>query len=120
MTTVQDTRQTLTMDDISGLADDYNSDPRNRLMQNAVTQRDVNEIALNHRIATEATHTFSTMLDDWSPTQQGASGRCWLFSGLNLFRVDTMGKLNTRKFEYSQSYMMFWTRLSARTSCSKR
>ena len=111
MTTVQDSRQTLTMDDISGLADDYNSDPRNRLMQNTVTQRDVNEVALDRRIVTEATHTFSTVLDDWSPTQQGASGRCWLFSGLNLFRVDTMETLNTRQFEYSQNYMMFWDKV---------
>ena len=60
MTISTDSRQTLTMDDISGLADDYNSDPHNRLMQNTVTQRDVNEVALDHRIATEATHTFST------------------------------------------------------------
>ena len=95
MTTVQDSRQTLTTEDLTGLADDFASDPRNRLMQNTVTQRDVNEVALDRRIVTNATHTFSTVLDNWSPTQQGASGRCWLFSGLNLFRVDSMQNART-------------------------
>ena len=111
MTLLQDGRKSLTREDISTFVDDFNSETRNRLMQNTVTQRDVNEVALDHSIVTGATHTFSTVLDDWTPTQQGASGRCWLFSGLNLFRVDSMKKLNMRQFEYSQSYMMFWDKV---------
>ena len=111
MTLLQDGRKSLTREDISTFVDDFNSETRNRLMQNTVTQRDVNEVALDHGIVTGATHTFSTVLDDWAPTQQGASGRCWLFSGLNLFRVDSMKKLNMRQFEYSQSYMMFWDKV---------
>ncbi len=105
---VLDTPQVSTQLDIAELQNDFAANPRNQLMQNAITQRNVNEIALDRRIVTEASHSFSTMLDDWSPTHQGNSGRCWLFSGLNLFRVDTMKKLGMRKFEFSQNYMMFW------------
>ena len=108
MTTVQDT---LTADHLSALDRDFAGDPRNRLVQNAITQRDVNEIALDHRIATGASRTFSTSLGDWPTTNQGASGRCWLFSGLNLFRVDTMKTLGLKGFEFSQSYMMFWDKV---------
>ena len=111
MTTQTDTNITLTLEHLDGFRDDFASEPRNRLMQNTVTQRDVNEVALDHDIVTNATHTFSTLLDEWAPTQQGNSGRCWLFSGLNLFRVDTMKTLDTRQFEYSQSYMMFWDKV---------
>ena len=111
MTTIHDTGQKLTPEDLAGLSDDFASDPRNRLMQNTVTQRDVNEVALDRRIVTNANHTYSTVLDDWSPTQQGASGRCWLFSGLNLFRVDTMDSLNVKQFEFSQNFMMFWDKI---------
>ena len=109
--TQHETRQQLNAEDISRFVDDFRSDPRNQLMQNAVTQRDVNEVALDHRVVTGATHNFSTLLDEWTPTNQGASGRCWLFSGLNLFRIDTMKKLNVRQFEFSQSYMMFWDKV---------
>ena len=111
MTIQTETNDTLTFEHIAEFRDDFASDPRNRLMQNTVTQRDVNEVALDRDVVTNATHTFSTLLDDWSPTQQGNSGRCWLFSGLNLFRVDTMETLNTRQFEYSQNYMMFWDKV---------
>ena len=111
MTTHTDTNNTLTLEHLDGFRDGFASDPQNRLMQNTVTQRDVNEVALDRQIATEATHTFSTLLDEWATTDQGFSGRCWLFSGLNLFRVDTMNSLNTRRFEYSQSYMMFWDKV---------
>ena len=111
MTTQTETNDTLTLDHIDGFRDGFASDPRYRLMQNTVTQRDVNEVALDHDIVTSASHTFSTLLDEWEPTHQGNSGRCWLFSGLNLFRVDTMKTLNTRQFEYSQNYMMFWDKV---------
>ncbi len=111
MTIQTETNDTLTFERIAEFRDDFASDPRYRLMQNTVTQRDVNEVALDRDVVTNATHTFSTLLDEWTPTQQGNSGRCWLFSGLNLFRVDTMKTLNTRQFEYSQNYMMFWDKV---------
>ena len=105
------TPDTLTPTHLSALDDDYHSTPHYALMQNTVTQRDVNEVALDRRIVTAATHTFSTTLDSWKPTDQGWSGRCWLFSGLNLFRVDSMQNLGVRQFEFSQNYMMFWDKV---------
>ena len=105
------TPNTLTPTHLATLADDYRAAPHVALMQNAVAQRDVNEVALDRRIVTAANHTFSTVLDSWKPTHQGASGRCWLFSGLNLFRADSMQKLGVSQFEFSQSYMMFWDKV---------
>lgn len=111
MTAMQEIEKSLTVGDLSALDDDYHSTPHYALMQNTVTQRDVNEVALDRRIVTAATHTFSTSLDSWKPTDQGWSGRCWLFSGLNLFRVDSMQNLGVRQFEFSQNYMMFWDKV---------
>ncbi|HJO82437.1 MAG: C1 family peptidase [SAR202 cluster bacterium] len=96
---------------LAAMREEYDSDSRNRLMQNAITIHDVDEVALDRNIVTAANHTYSTVLDDWSPTNQGASGRCWLFSGLNLCRFDTMDKMNVKQFEFSQSYMMFWDKV---------
>mgnify|MGYP001225881502 CR=1 FL=1 len=91
--------------------DKYDSNPSNKLIQNVVTQHDVNEIALDRSIVTNATHTFSTVLDDWAVTNQARSGRCWMFAGLNLFRVDSMKALNLKQFEFSQSFVMFWDKI---------
>tara|TARA_Y100000588_G_scaffold68955_1_gene70428 strand:- start:1732 stop:2991 length:1260 start_codon:yes stop_codon:yes gene_type:complete len=80
-------------------------------MQNVVTQRDVNEVALNRGIVTESVHSFSNLLDDWSVTNQARSGRCWMFAGLNMFRVESKDVLNVKEFEFSQNYLMFWDKI---------
>ena len=102
---------TLSTNVLSQFQDKYDSNPSNKLIQNVVTQHDVNEIALDRSIVTNATHTFSTVLDDWAVTNQARSGRCWMFAGLNLFRVDSMKALNLKQFEFSQSFVMFWDKI---------
>ena len=102
---------TLTADSLQDFRSSFESNPSNRLMQNVVTQHDVNDVALDRSIVAEATHSFSTVLDDWSVTNQARTGRCWMFAGLNLFRTDTRKLLNLKQFEFSQSYLMFWDKL---------
>ena len=101
----------LSLDIVSEYRQSFDSDTSKRLVQNAVTQRDVNEIALSHKIVNESPHDFSIVLDDWSVTNQARSGRCWMFAGLNLCRVDTKDVLNVKDFEFSQNYLMFWDKL---------
>ncbi len=96
---------------LTAFREDFAAEPAHRLMQNVVTQHDVNDVALNRRIVTEATHSFSTVLDDWGVTNQARSGRCWMFAGLNLFRAETRNLLNVKEFEFSQNYLMFWDKL---------
>ena len=102
---------TLTANNLQDFRRSFEGNPSNRLMQNVVTQHDVNDVALDRSIVAEATHSFSTVLDDWSVTNQARTGRCWMFAGLNLFRTDTRKLLNLKQFEFSQSYLMFWDKL---------
>ena len=108
---VENTAGVLTPETLQGFRTRFEAEPANRLIQNTVAQRDVNEIALDRNIVTGATHTFSTVLDDWTATNQAKSGRCWLFAGLNLFRAETIKTLNVKQFEFSQNYLMFWDKL---------
>ena len=101
----------LTRNDLTELKANFEAVPSNRLMQNAVAQSDVNEIALDRAIANEMIHTVSNVLDHWDPTDQKMSGRCWLFAGLNQFRVNTMEIMNIRQFEFSQNFLMFWDKI---------
>lgn len=89
----------------------FDSDPSRRLMQNAVTQTAVSDVALNRAVVNSTDHTFSHLLDDWAVTNQKKSGRCWMFAGLNLFRVGAMKQMNLKEFEFSQNYTMFWDKL---------
>ena len=101
----------LTSEQVAEFGDEASRNSSLQLMQNIVTQRDVNEVALNHKIISDATHNFSNVLDDWSVTNQAKSGRCWMFAGLNLFRSEARNILNLKEFEYSQNYVMFWDKL---------
>ncbi len=89
----------------------FRSQPAHQLMQNVVTQHDVNDVALNRNLAADATHSYSNVLDEWGVTNQARSGRCWMFAGLNLFRSETRNLLNVKEFEFSQSYVMFWDKM---------
>src|ERR687896_1617475 len=103
--------RTITPQQLDEFRTAFEATPTNRLMQNVVTQRDVNEVALNRSIVSQAAHSFSNVLDDWSVTNQARSGRCWMFAGLNLFRAGTRNLMNLKQFEFSQSYLMFWDKL---------
>jgi bleomycin hydrolase len=96
---------------VAHLREQFGGNPANRLAQNAVTQVTIDDIALNRSIVTSTDHTFSTVLDEWGVTNQKRSGRCWMFAGLNLFRVGAMKKMGLKGFEFSQSYTMFWDKL---------
>ena len=85
--------------------------PTAQLMQNAVTQNGVDNVALNRQIVTSTDHSFSHVLDDWGVTNQKRSGRCWMFAGLNVFRPAAMKAMNLKNFEFSQNFTLFWDKL---------
>ena len=86
----------------------FANDPATRVAQNAVTNGNLLDVALNRDLVQNIDSSFSIKLDDWKVTNQKSSGRCWLFATLNLFRPGTMKKLNVKNFEFSQSHIHFW------------
>jgi bleomycin hydrolase len=100
--------RTLSAMDTELLRKEFSATPAYRLAQNAVTRVSVDDVALNREVITSTDHSMSTLLDDWKVTNQEHSGRCWLFAGLNLFRVGAKAKMGLKEFEFSQNYAMFW------------
>ena len=86
----------------------FDADPSAKLAQNAVSNNDLLEVALDRDLVQEIDFSFSTKLDKWKVTHQKRSGRCWLFATLNLFRPSTMEKMNVKNFEFSQAHIHFW------------
>ena len=101
----------LNTEQLRTLEADFSAKPGYKIAQNAVTQTTVDDIAMNRSVITNTDHTFSNLLDDWEVTNQKKSGRCWMFAGLNLFRVGAMKKMNLKSFEFSQNYTLFWDKL---------
>lgn len=101
----------LTTKRLAEMRDAFAACPRYVRTQNAVTQTTVDDIALNRSVVTSIDHTFSTVLDDWGATSQKASGRCWMFAGLNLLRAGAMAKMKVKNFEFSQNHTLFWDKI---------
>ncbi|MBB5928747.1 aminopeptidase C [Streptomyces echinatus] len=100
--------RSLTSDQLEAFEKEFAARPANRLMQNAVTQTSVDDVALDRRILTGIDHSVSHHLDDWKVTDQKQSGRCWMFAGLNLLRVGAARELGVKDFEFSQNYLLWW------------
>ena len=101
----------LTHSDIVAFESAYNADPKNLLAMNAVTKVDAREVALNREAYNKVSHTYSNLINTGKATAQGSTGRCWMFAGLNVLRIYAMKKLNSKNFELSQPYLMFWDKL---------
>ena len=100
--------ESVTNKQLKQLRSNFSNDPAAKVAQNAVTNGNLLDIALNRDLVQNIDSTFSIKLDDWKVTNQKSSGRCWLFATLNLFRPGTMKKLNVKDFEFSQSHIHFW------------
>lgn len=92
-------------------ADAFAADPVARIARNAVAKTDVRAVAMNRDAVTRLTHTYSHTVATGKSTSQNSSGRCWMFAGLNLFRMKAAGILGLEDFELSQNHLMFWDKL---------
>ncbi len=101
----------ITSDDLARLRKEFAAHPTAKILQNALTTAELRNVALDHDIVMSTDTSMSHQLDDWKATNQKQSGRCWLFAGLNLFRVGTASALGVKEFEFSQNHAMFFDKL---------
>ena len=100
--------KTITRKQVVELRKEFDTEPSNKVAQNAVTNVQLPDLTLNRDLVQDIDDSFSIKLDDWKVTAQMRSGRCWLFATLNLFRVGAMKKMNLKNFEFSQAHTHFW------------
>jgi len=83
-----------------------------RITRNALTNVELQHIALNWDRYVAIDHTFShCVYPELAATDQYESGRCWIFAGLNLMRIPFCREHNIHTFEFSQSYLFFYDKL---------
>jgi bleomycin hydrolase len=78
---------------------------------NALATNSIDALAKNHANAGELDTYFSVETPKQSITNQQSSGRCWMFSGLNVLRANFAKRTDSLTVEYSQAYLFFWDQL---------
>lgn len=102
---------TLTPEFLAELREGYKMSPTDRACHNAVTNNDVNALALNRGVVRGDDGHFSHRIKSKGITDQKKSGRCWMFAGLNVLRPQVIRDHRMAEFEFSTAYLQFWDKL---------
>ena len=96
---------------LASLREQFDASDANRLAMNAVTAAGIDKVARNYDRARLLQRRFSTTVDNGEVTHQDRSGRCWLFSSLNVARFVAKQNMGLKEFEFSQNYAMYYDKL---------
>jgi bleomycin hydrolase len=91
----------------------FNSNQTNKLIQNSLCSNSLQMITEDREYMQSRDNEFSHTLEpELVVSNQGLSGRCWLFAVLNVMRHELVRKFNlTHDFELSESYLCFYEKL---------
>ncbi len=89
----------------------YQDTPEERALRNAISANDINKLAVKQGVEATYDFYFSDEVPSKGVTDQVQSGRCWLFTGLNVLRADLIERYNLGAFQFSQNYNFFWDQL---------
>lgn len=93
------------------LRDSYKHTPEEKALRNALAGTDIQKLAANADVTTEVDAYFSHRVPTKGITDQQSSGRCWLFSGMNVLRAKMMAEYDLPECEFSQIYCFFYDQL---------
>jgi len=82
-----------------------------RALQNAIAGNAIDDLAKNHQNQRPIDTHFSVETRRQSITDQKQSGRCWMFSGMNVLRSDFSLRTDTLRTDFSQAYLFFYDQL---------
>ena len=88
----------------------FKSEPTNIIVRNAITSVGSILSTIDSSKLNRLDHIFLNSVKKKSikATNQGQSGRCWMFASLNIFRYILINALDLNDFEFSETYLFFW------------
>jgi len=89
----------------------YNSDSKNTIVRHALSRTAISDTLFNSASVAGVTLDFSTEVKTMKVANQKASGRCWIFAGLNLLREIVAKKINVGDFELTQNYISLYDKI---------
>ena len=85
--------------------------PAENAIANAIAANSIDNIAQNRNNAAELDTYFSVETPKQTITDQKSSGRCWMFSGMNVLRANFAKRTDSLRVEFSQAYLFFYDQL---------
>ena len=101
----------ITADMLLKIKESYKATPADRAVKNALAGTSVGVLATNAANAAMMDTHFSDRVATKGITDQKSSGRCWLFTGLNVLRAQMMTKWGLPDLVLSPGYVFFYDQL---------
>ena len=89
----------------------YEGSASDKAIRNALNTTPINVLAASAEKAAMIDTHFSDEVATKGRTNQLSSGRCWLFTGLNVLRARMIEKHDLGVFTFSQNYLFFYDQL---------
>lgn len=96
---------------MSRLRSSFKNEASDKAIRNALRGTDIDVLATSADNKNLYDNTFSNRVKSKGITDQKSSGRCWLFTGLNVLRSQIMEEHGIPELELSQSYNFFYDQL---------
>ncbi|MCD4695683.1 MAG: C1 family peptidase [Bacteroidales bacterium] len=90
---------------------EFNSSPETKSMMNAVSSNDIQKLALDRDNLGDIDTHFSHRIKTKGITDQKSTGRCWLFTGMNVLRAKVIEEKKLEEFSFSHNYNFFYDQL---------
>lgn len=101
----------ITQDMLNQIKSSYKHTPADKAIYNAMAETSIAVLAKNHENLENFDTNFTNKVVSHGITDQQQSGRCWLFTGLNVLRAQMMAKYGLDEMEFSQNYCFFYDQL---------
>ncbi|MBO7262645.1 MAG: C1 family peptidase [Alistipes sp.] len=89
----------------------YTEDAADRAARNAMAQTPIATLATNSDNLSMIDTNFSHRVKTKGITDQQQSGRCWLFTGLNVLRAQMIEEYDLGELTFSHNYLFFYDQL---------
>lgn len=98
-------------DMMTRLQESYQPTAADRAIHNALNTADINTLAASADNRANFDNEFTYRVPSVGITDQKRSGRCWLFTGLNVLRSQAIKNNDINKLKLSQAYNFFYDQL---------
>ena len=101
--------QNITQAELQEIRKGFTQDTQTKAIQNLLTENaNIKSLVLNRDLQGKIDHYFKYRVTVKGITDQKSSGRCWMFTSMNVLRPSIMEKYNLSEFDFSHNYLFFW------------
>ena len=89
----------------------FHKDENATARMNAVSSNNISDLSINRENLGKTDTHFSNLVETAGITDQKSTGRCWLFTGLNVFRAKVISENKLEDFSFSHNFNFFYDQL---------